>query len=113
MRVFEPRETKIGWIGTGVMSRWMCEHLMNAGCSAAVFNRTRAKAQPLLEKGARWADSPRAAAEGADVVLTIVGFPPDVREVVLGPQGTLSGAKPGAVLVDMTTTEPSLAQAIY
>jgi 3-hydroxyisobutyrate dehydrogenase len=113
MRAFEPRETKIGWIGTGVMGRWMCEHLMNAGCSAGVYNRTRAKAQPLLDKGARWADSPRAAAEGADVVFTMVGFPPDVREVVLGPQGTLAGAKPGAVLVDMTTTEPSLAQEIY
>src|ERR1051326_1512314 len=113
MRAFEPKETKIGWIGTGVMGRWMCEHLMNAGASATVYNRTREKAQPLLDKGARWAESPRVVAEQSDVVFTIVGFPPDVRAVVLGPQGTLAGAKPGAVLVDMTTTEPSLAREIY
>src|SRR5687768_11881822 len=113
MRVFNPNETKIGWIGTGVMGRWMCEHLMNAGCKATVYNRTREKAQPLLDKGAAWAASPRAVAEQADVVFTMVGFPPDVRDVVLGEQGALAGAKPGAVLVDMTTTEPSLAQEIY
>jgi 3-hydroxyisobutyrate dehydrogenase len=113
MQAFNPKETKIGWIGTGVMGRWMCEHLMDAGCTATVYNRTREKAQPLLDKGAVWADSPAAVAERSPVVFTIVGFPPDVREVVLGPRGTLAGAKPGTVLVDMTTTEPSLAQEIY
>jgi 3-hydroxyisobutyrate dehydrogenase len=109
----EPGKTKIGWIGTGVMGRWMCEHVMNAGFSATVYNRTKAKAQPLLDKGAQWADSPKAVAENSDVIFSIVGFPNDVRETHLGANGTLTGAKAGSVLVDMTTTEPSLAKEIY
>ncbi|MCS6860229.1 MAG: NAD(P)-dependent oxidoreductase [Abditibacteriales bacterium] len=109
----EPGKTKIGWIGTGVMGRWMCEHVMNKGFPMTVYNRTKAKAQPLLDKGATWVDSPRAVAENADVIFTMVGFPADVRETVLGEHGTLAGAQPGSVLVDMTTTEPSLAQEIY
>ncbi len=109
----EPGKTKIGWIGTGVMGRWMCEHVMNKGFSATVFNRTKEKAQLLLDKGAQWADSPKAVAENSDVIFSIVGFPADVRETHLGENGTLAGAKAGSVLVDMTTTEPSLAVEIY
>src|SRR5262245_19062792 len=105
--------TKIGWIGTGVMGRWMCQHLMDKGCPATVSNRTREKAQPLIDKGAAFAESPKAVAERSDVVFAIVGFPPDVREVFLGPNGALAGSKPGTVLVDMTTSEPSLAREIY
>lgn len=67
---------------------------------------------PLLTKGATWADSPRAVAEQTDVLFTMVGFPNDVREVYFGKQGVLAGSRPGMVLVDMTTTEPSLASAI-
>ena len=78
-----------------------------------VYNRTKAKADPLLEAGATWADSPSAVAAASDVIFTIVGFPPDVREVYLGDNGILKGAKSGSILVDMTTTEPSLAQEIY
>jgi 3-hydroxyisobutyrate dehydrogenase len=106
---FTPEKTRIGWIGTGVMGSSMCGHLMAAGYRATVFNRTAAKAQPLVEKGASLADSPRAVAEASDVVFAIVGFPRDVREVTLGEQGTLAGARPGTVLVDMTTSEPALA----
>jgi 3-hydroxyisobutyrate dehydrogenase len=109
----EPGRTRIGWIGTGVMGRWMCQHLMTKGCPATVYNRSRDKAQPLLDAGAAWADTPKAVAERSDVVFAIVGFPPDVREVFLGPQGALAGSKPGTVLVDMTTSEPSLAQEVY
>jgi 3-hydroxyisobutyrate dehydrogenase len=109
----EPGKTRIGWIGTGVMGRWMCHHLMSRGYSAAVYTRSPEKAKPLLEAGAAWADSPRAVAERADVVFAIVGFPADVREVFLGPQGALAGSKAGNVLVDMTTSEPSLAREIY
>jgi 3-hydroxyisobutyrate dehydrogenase len=109
----EPGRTRIGWIGTGVMGRWMCQHLMTKGYAATVYNRTRDKAQPLLDAGAAWADTPRALAERSDVVFAIVGFPRDVREVFLGPQGALAGSRPGAVLVDMTTSEPSLAQEVY
>jgi 3-hydroxyisobutyrate dehydrogenase len=109
----EPGKTRIGWIGTGVMGRWMCQHLMDKGYPATVYNRSRDKARPLLEAGAAWADSPRQLAERADVVFAIVGFPADVREVFLGPQGALAGSRPGTVLVDMTTSEPSLAREIY
>jgi 3-hydroxyisobutyrate dehydrogenase len=109
----EPGKTRIGWIGTGVMGRWMCQHLMDKGYQATVSTRTREKAKPLLDAGAKWADTPRAVAEQADVVLAIVGFPKDVREVFLGQQGALAGSKAGNILVDMTTSEPSLAQEIH
>jgi 3-hydroxyisobutyrate dehydrogenase len=108
----EPGKTRIGWIGTGVMGRWMCHHVMAKGYSATVYNRSRHKAQPLLEEGAAWADSPKAVAEATDVVFAIVGFPADVREVFLGPAGALAGCRPGTILVDMTTSEPSLAREI-
>jgi 3-hydroxyisobutyrate dehydrogenase len=108
----EPGRTRVGWVGTGVMGRWMCQHLMAKGYQATVHNRSRDKAQPLLAGGAAWADTPRAVAERSDVVFAIVGFPRDVREVFLGPQGALAGSRPGAVLVDMTTSEPSLAREI-
>jgi 3-hydroxyisobutyrate dehydrogenase len=108
----EPGKTRVGWVGTGVMGRWMCQHLMDKGYQATVYNRTRDKARPLVDAGAAWADSPRAVAERADVVFAIVGFPADVREVFLGPQGALAGSRPGTVLVDMTTSEPSLAREI-
>src|SRR5262245_43989154 len=105
----EPGKTRVGWIGTGVMGRWMCQHLISAGYKATVYNRTKDKAGPLLELGAAWADTPKAVAERSDVVFAIVGFPKDVREVFLGAEGALAGSKPGCVLVDMTTSEPSLA----
>lgn len=104
-----PGTTSIGWIGTGVMGSSMCGHLIDAGFSATVFNRSRTKADRLVEKGAAWADSPRAVAEASDIVFTIVGYPADVRQVVLGDQGALAGCREGMILVDMTTSEPSLA----
>src|SRR6266567_353906 len=108
----EPGKTRVGWVGTGVMGRWMCQHLMNKGYKATVYNRTRDKAGLLLEAGAAWGATPKAVAEASDVVFAIVGFPKDVREVFLGPQGTLAGSRTGMVLVDMTTSEPSLAREI-
>ena len=109
----EPGKTRIGWIGTGVMGRWMCQHAIQKGYSATVYNRSRDKTQPLLDLGATYAASPKAVAEQSDVVFAIVGFPQDVREVFLGPDGALAGSKPGTVLVDMTTSDPSLAKEIY
>ena len=103
----------IGWIGTGVMGASMCGHLPGKGHAVTVFNRTKAKAQPLLDQGAVWADSPRAVAENSNVVFTMVGFPQDVREVYFGATGVVAGTRRGHVLVDMTTTAPSLAQEIY
>lgn len=102
----------VGFIGTGVMGAAMAGHLLAAGHAVTVYNRTRAKAQPLLEAGAAWADSPAAAAREAAVVVTILGFPEDVREVYLGRDGLVAAARPGAVLIDMTTSAPSLAQEI-
>jgi 3-hydroxyisobutyrate dehydrogenase len=111
--VATPGKTRIGWIGTGVMGRWMCEHALKKGFAATVFNRSKDKAQPLLDQGATFADTPKAVAERSDVVFAIVGFPKDVREVFLGTDGALAGSKPGTVLVDMTTSEPSLAKEIH
>jgi 3-hydroxyisobutyrate dehydrogenase len=104
-----PGKTKLGWIGTGVMGKSMVGHLMDKGFSATVYNRSKAKAEPLIAKGAKWADTPKQVAEQSDVVFTIVGFPSDVRNVILGPDGALAGSKPGNFIVDMTTSEPSLA----
>ena len=108
-----PGTTRIGWIGTGVMGRWMCQHLMNKGYAATVYNRTKERAQPLLDAGATWADTPADVAGRSDVVFAIVGFPKDVREVFLGSKGVLTAARPGSALVDMTTSEPSLAREIH
>ncbi len=91
------------------MGRSMCGHLLAAGSPVTVFSRTRAKADPLLAAGAAWADSPAAVARASDVVFTMVGVPADVREVYFGRDGIMSALKPGAIAVDMTTTEPSLA----
>jgi 3-hydroxyisobutyrate dehydrogenase len=104
-----PQRTRIGWIGTGVMGRSMCGHLIKAGYKTILFTRTKSKASDLLEKGAAWAASPREVAEASDVVISIVGFPHDVRQVLLAEDGALAGSKPGNILVDMTTSEPSLA----
>jgi 3-hydroxyisobutyrate dehydrogenase len=104
-----PGTTRIGWIGTGVMGASMCGHLMAAGFSATIHNRTRAKAEGLLARGAHWAEDPQAVAAASDVIFTIVGYPAEVREVVLGERGALAGCRAGNILVDMSTSEPSLA----
>ena len=108
-----PGKSRIGWIGTGVMGLSMCGHLMTAGYQATVYNRTRSRSKPLVDRGAREAGSPREVAEASDVVFTIVGYPHDVRAVTLGEDGTLAGAPAGSILVDMTTSEPALAREIF
>jgi len=90
----------------------MAAHLIAAGHSLHVFNRTRDKAKPLLESGAKWHDSAGDAAAEADVVITMVGFPHDVEETYLGDGGIIARAKKGALLVDMTTSSPLLARGI-
>ena len=104
-----PGETKIGWIVIGVMGSSMCGHLIDKGFAATVYTRTKSKADALIKRGATWAATPKAVAEQSDVIFSIVGFPSDVREVLLGTEGVLAGSKSGNVLVDMTTSEPSLA----
>ena len=111
-RLATPGKTRLGWIGLGVMGAPMCGHLVRAGFETTVYTRTPAKAAPLLERGARWAEGSAEVAAASDVVFTMLGLPEDVREVVLAPGGALSACQPGAVLVDMTTSEPSLAREI-
>ena len=102
----------VGWIGTGVMGASMCGHLLAKGFPVTVHSRTQQKAEPLLARGARWADSPAAVAQDSDVVFVMVGLPAEVRGCFLGDRGALAHARPGAVLVDMSTSEPALAREI-
>ncbi len=106
-------QPRIGWIGTGVMGAPMAGHLIDAGYPVDAFNRTRARADPVIEKGARWRESPSDVAAEADVVFTMIGYPADVRETVLGEGRLLETMKPGSLLIDMTTSEPSLAVEIH
>jgi 3-hydroxyisobutyrate dehydrogenase len=102
--------TSIAFIGTGVMGRSMAGHLLAAGHEVHVFNRTREKAQALLERGAHWHGSAGEAAAAADVVITMLGFPRDVEETYLGAGGVIEKARAGALLIDMTTSSPLLAR---
>ncbi|OEU66481.1 MAG: oxidoreductase [Desulfovibrio sp. S3730MH75] len=104
---------KIGWIGTGVMGSSMCMHLIKAGHEAFVYNRTKSKTKDLIAAGAIWCDSPAAVAKSADIIFTIVGYPTDVEQTILGSEGVLANADAGKILVDMTTSEPALAELIY
>lgn len=105
--------TRVGWIGTGVMGAAMCAHLLDAGHPVTVHTRTAAKAAPLIDAGAVPAASAREVATRSDVVFSMVGYPADVRAVILGPDGALAGAAPGTVLVDLTTSDPELAREIH
>ena len=102
----------VGFIGLGVMGASMAAHLMDGGYDLIVYNRTRIKAEPLLSRGAKWADTPAEVAAQSDVVVTIVGYPRDVEEVYLGENGILT-TKKGGYVVDMTTSSPMLAKRIY
>ncbi|MGD6960701.1 NAD(P)-dependent oxidoreductase [Fictibacillus phosphorivorans] len=102
----------VGFIGTGVMGKSMAGHLMNAGYPVHVYTRTKAKAEDLLEKGAKWADTPKEIAQTCDVIITMVGYPKDVEEVYLGAEGLVAHAKESSYLIDMTTSSPQLAQKI-
>ena len=104
---------RIGFIGTGIMGAAMAGHLMDAGFSVSVYNRTKSKAQGLIERGARWCDTVAECAADQDVVITIVGYPKDVEEIYLGAGGIVESARAGAYLVDMTTSSPILAEKIF
>jgi len=111
--IASPENTRIGWVGTGVMGLSMCRNLMEAGYKATIFSRTKAKAQELIDAGATWADSPSEVAAASDVSFAIVGMPEDVESVFLGDAGLLAGASAGNIVVDMTTSKPELAVRIY
>jgi 3-hydroxyisobutyrate dehydrogenase len=106
-------EPRVGWIGTGVMGAPMAGHLLKRGYPISVFNRTRSRADSLITAGARWCDSEAELAAEADIVITMLGTPADVREVVLGEGRVLESMRPRSLLIDMTTSEPSLAVEIY
>lgn len=106
-------QMKIGWIGTGVMGNAMCGHLLDAGYPMSVYNRTQSKADNLVAKGAQWCDNPFDVARNSDMIFSIVSFPSDVEQVMLGDKGAMAGALPNAVIVEMTTSNPSLARRIY
>ena len=102
----------IAFIGTGVMGRSMAGHLRKAGHALHVYNRTKEKAAELLAAGATWHDSAGAAATAADVVITMLGFPTDVETSYLGAGGIIEKARPGGLLIDMTTSSPLLARRV-
>ena len=105
-------KTPVGFIGLGIMGAHMAGHILGAGHPLHVHNRTRSKADSLVARGAVWHDQPGEVAGAADVVITIIGTPADVERVYLGPAGLIDRAKPGSVLVDATTSSPSLAERI-
>ncbi|MCT0005997.1 NAD(P)-dependent oxidoreductase [Weissella confusa] len=101
---------KIGFIGTGVMGRGIINNLLKANYDVVVYNRTKAHAQSVLDNGATWVDGPKAIAEAADLVITMVGYPKDVEEQYYGDNGLFAGAHAGQIFVDMTTSTPTLAE---
>jgi len=103
----------VGFIGLGIMGQSMAGHLLDAGFTVNVYNRTKAKADGLVARGAVWCDSVADVAKASDAVITIVGYPIDVRQVYLGEAGLIENSKPGSILIDMTTSNPSLARLIY
>ncbi|CAH0485074.1 unnamed protein product [Peronospora farinosa] len=109
--VVKPR---VGWVGTGVMGASMVSHILKHGYEVTVFNRTLSKCEGIKKQGAQLASSPAEVAKVSDIVFGILGYPSDVRKVFLDPAwGVLSSIKSGGVIVDMTTSEPSLAKEIY
>ena len=104
---------RIAWIGTGVMGTSMAGHLINAGHHLVIHSRTKSKAQGLLDRGAEWAETPAKAADGTDVAVSMVGYPEDVEAVHLSPTGTLAAARPPKLIIDMTTSRPSLAVQLH
>lgn len=103
----------VGFIGTGVMGKSMSRNLMQAGFELAVYTRTKAKAEELVEAGAVWHDTPASLAANVDAVITMVGYPSDVQEVYFGENGIIHHARPGTYVIDMTTSKPALAEEIH
>lgn len=99
----------IGWIGTGLMGRPMVGHLLKAGYTVNIYNRSKAKAEDLIAMGCGWYDSPAALTKNSAIIVTMIGSPKDVEECYFGGDGVFTGLRTGAILIDMTTTKPSLA----
>ncbi len=109
----QPGSTQIGFVGLGIMGAPMAEHLIKAGFSLKVYNRTdRPRVQRVVEAGGQRVDTPQAAAEGSDVIITIVTDTPDVESVILGAEGIIHSVKKGATVIDMSTISPRVTQEI-
>lgn len=104
---------KIGFIGTGVMGNSLVKHLLEAGHDVAIYTRTAKKADNLVELGAQLMESPLQVAQHSDTLFTMVGYPSDLEQVYFGEDGILDGAREGAIAIDLTTSQPKLAQRIY
>jgi 3-hydroxyisobutyrate dehydrogenase-like beta-hydroxyacid dehydrogenase len=102
----------VGFVGLGVMGGGVAKRLLDARHALTVWNRTREKADPLLDAGAAWADSPRAVAEASDYVFTMVTNTAAVTAVCEGRDGILAGLGPGKVYVDMSTASPANTRAL-
>lgn len=108
-----PAHTRVGWIGIGVMGAAMASRLLSAGYSLTVYARNTSKSHSLQSQGAQLSNSPLELAQYCDVVFTMVGHPPDVRQIVLEKDGVLSGLNPDCTTVDMTSSHPALAREIF
>ena len=105
--------TKVAFIGTGIMGEPIAEHILDAGYDLTVYNRTEKKAEPLIQKGAHWAPSAGDAAKGAGVIFTMLGYPDEVEDTYLTKNGLIRRSKKGAYLIDLTTSSPQLARDIH
>ncbi len=103
----------IGFVGTGVMGKSMAGHLIDKGYEVNVYNRTKSKADDLVEKGATWCDTIATLSEKSDIIISIVGYPKDVESIFLSQDGILNHAKANSIVIDMTTSSPALAHDIY
>ena len=103
----------IGFVGTGVMGKSMAGHLIDKGYEVNVYNRTKSKADDLVEKGATWCDTIATLSEKSDIIISIVGCPKDVESIYLSQDGILNHAKANSIVIDMTTSSPALAHDIY
>ncbi len=107
------KNKKIGWIGTGVMGKSMCSFIIKQEYEVLIYNRTKQKAQELIDIGAIWCDSPKQVAQNSDIIFTMVGFPKDVESSIFGNEGILENMKEGSIYIDMTTSKPVLAIEIF
>ncbi len=104
---------KIAFIGVGVMGKPMVQHLTNAGYDVTIYTRTKSKVQDLIDLGITWKDSVYECIQNQDIIMTMVGYPHDVKDIYYGSKGIINNAKPGTILIDLTTSSPKLAKTIY
>lgn len=103
----------VGFIGTGVMGKSMAAHILKSGYKVLVYNRTQSRATELVEQGATWIQTVSELSKKSDIIITMVGYPQDVKDIYLGENGILHNAQKGTYAIDMTTSSPILAREIH